>query len=212
MCAAGLCFAYTCNGEYGCEAEKSKTTGYPLMALEIAAFPITTAYPQGWAWGVPMTAESPEAALAVLNLMYTNKEIENLFVWGIEGRDYAVNEQGEAYRLEDTCKYQAIEFFYGNQFNAHGSVGQGPTIREEQWADNTAGKMSKYFGFCVDTTPMANEMTAVQNVIDQYQPQLQSGLVDPETIMDAYKKDLEDAGVQKIIDFYQTNLNDWLGK
>ncbi|MCQ2452817.1 MAG: ABC transporter substrate-binding protein [Oscillospiraceae bacterium] len=212
MCAAGMCFAYPCNGEYGCAAEKSKTTGYPLMAKKVAGFPITTAYPQGWSWAVPVTAENPEAAAAVLNLMYTNKDVENLFVWGIEGRDYAVNEIGEAYRLEDTCKYQAIEFFYGNQFNAHGSVGQGATIREEQWADNTSGRMSKYFGFCVDTTPIANEMTAVQNVIDQYQPQLQSGLVDAASIMDAYEKDLKDAGVDVIVQYYQDSLNAWLGK
>ncbi|MCQ2452818.1 MAG: DUF3502 domain-containing protein, partial [Oscillospiraceae bacterium] len=83
---------------------------------------------------------------------------------------------------------------------------------EEQWADNTAGTMSKYFGFCVDTTPMANEMTAVQNVIDQYQPQLQSGLVEPESIMEAYKKDLKDAGVDVIVQFYQDALNEFLGK
>jgi len=212
LMSSGATFAYFANGEYGTEAEKSKTTGFPLMAIECAAFPVTNAYVQTWGWTVPYCTENPEAAVAFLNLMYSNKDISNLLVWGIQGRDYDVNEIGEAYRLEDTLKYQAIEFFYGNQFNAHGSVGQGPTIREEQLADNNAGRMSKYFGLTIDTAEIANEMVAVQSVIDQYFTQLASGSVSSDVLWDDFLQAMDDAGIQIIIDFYQAKVDEFVAK
>ncbi|MFQ9473585.1 MAG: hypothetical protein ACLR0P_10825 [Oscillospiraceae bacterium] len=44
-----------------------------------------------WTWCVNSNCETPERALEMLNFMYTNKEIQNLLAWGIEGeRDYRV--------------------------------------------------------------------------------------------------------------------------
>lgn len=210
MMAAGMAFAYFCNGEYGAPANKSTTTGYQIYGKVAVPIGITTSYVNSWGWGIPSTAESPEAAAALLNLMYTDADIENLLVWGIRGRDYELNDQGEAYFL-DTAQYRGLEFFYGNQFNAYPSVGQGSDFRARQWEDNEAGQVSPYFGLTVDSTAITNELTAVQAVIDKYYPTLGCGAVKTDEVWDQFKQELYDAGLQAIIDHYQAAVDEFVG-
>jgi|GEM_PF-262014 len=210
MMAAGMCFAYFCNGEYGAAENKSSTTGRNLTGFVAVPIGITTSYVNSWGWGIPSTAESPEAAAALLNLMYTDPEIENLLVWGIRGRDYELNEEGEAYFL-DGAQYQGLEFFYGNQFNAYPSVGQGGDFRQRQWEDNESAPLSPYFGLTVDSTAITNELTAVQAVIDKYYPTLGCGAVKADTVWEQFKQELYDAGLQAVIDHYQAAVDAFVG-
>ena len=45
-------------------------------------------------WMIASTTDVPEAALKFLNLTYTDKDIVNLLIYGIEGRDYIMNDDG----------------------------------------------------------------------------------------------------------------------
>jgi hypothetical protein len=123
--AHGVTFAYCCQSEFGVEQAKRNETGYEVLCIPYVDVPIQTGNGNSWAWGVPVTSEEPEAAVAFMNLMFTNKEIENLFVYGIEGRDYELNEDGEACLLPDTKEYQSADFYWGNQFIAYPAEGSG---------------------------------------------------------------------------------------
>ena len=50
---------------------------------------------------------------------------------------------------------------------------------------------------------------AVINVIAEYKGQVHTGSCEPE-VFDDFLKKLEDNGAQKIIDCYQTQLDEWL--
>ena len=39
-------------------------------------------------WAVASTCKNPEKALEFLNLTYTDKDVINLIIYGIEGKDY----------------------------------------------------------------------------------------------------------------------------
>lgn len=70
--------------------------------------------------------------------------------------------------------------------------------------------MSKYVGLSVDTSSIADQITACFNVSKQYRAVLNCGQADPATELPKFLAALEEAGVQDIIDCYQTQLNDWL--
>ena len=212
----GVTFGTVVNSETGVEANRLSTTGYEIVAPMICQEPLSTGSTTKFCWAIPVTAKEPEAAMKFMNLMYTNAEIENLFAWGIEGRDYAVNDQGEAYKL-DTNVYNSADFLWGNQFLAYPAEGQGTNFRTEGEAEMKNAPRSKYFGCAVNTDPIANTLTAVYNVIQQYKAGYESGSVPvPDTyeeyLQTDFVKGLQAAGVNDVIDYYQQQLDAWLAE
>ena len=210
QCANGVTFGYTVQSEFGVERAKQNATGYEVVCVPYVSVPIQTSNGNTWGWSVPVTSEEPEAAVAFMNLMYTNPEIENLFVYGIEGRDYELNEDGEACLL-DSKVYQNSDFFFGNQFNAYPGEGTGATFREDALAQMKEAEISPYYGCVVNTDPIANEITALNAVLKKYENGLESGSSDISNL-DAMLKELEDAGMQTFLDYYQEQLDVWLAQ
>ena len=208
--ANGLTFAQCTQSEYGVEQVKTNATGYEVVCVPYLDVPIQTSNGNTWGWGVPVNSEEPEAAVAFMNLMYTNPEIENLFVYGIEGRDYELNDAGEACLL-DTKEYQNSDFFFGNQFNAYPSEGTGSDFREKALEQMLAAEISPYYGCVVDTDPIANTITALKAVLTKYENGLESGSAPIENL-DKMLEELEGAGLQEYLDYYQTSLDEWVAQ
>ena len=208
--ANGITFAYCVQSEFGVEQAKKNATGYDVICVPYIDVPIQTSNGNTWGWGVPVNSEEAEAAVAFMNLMYTNPEIENLFVYGVEGRDYELNEEGEACLL-DTKEYQNSDFFFGNQFNAYPAEGTGGDFREKALEQMLAAEISPYYGCVVDTDPVANTITALKAVLTKYQNGLESGSAPLENL-DKMLEELEGAGLQEYLDYYQASLDEWLGQ
>lgn len=208
--ANGITFSYCVQSEYGVEQAKANATGYEVVCVPYIDVPIQTSNGNTWGWGVPVNSEEPEAAVAFMNLMYTNSEIENLFVYGIEGRDYELNDAGEACLL-DTKEYQNSDFFFGNQFNAYPAEGTGSDFREKALAQMLEAEISPYYGCVVDTDPIANTITAIKAVLTKYENGLESGSAPLENL-DKMLEELEGAGLQEYMDYYQTSLDEWLAQ
>ncbi|MGN8737849.1 ABC transporter substrate-binding protein [Bilifractor sp. HCP3S3_D3] len=205
--ANGVTFAYTVQSEIGVEQAKKSATGYDVVCVPYLDVPVQSSNVNTWGWSVPSTSEEPEAAVAFMNLMYTDPDIENLFVYGIEGRDYELNDQGEA-KLLDTKEYQNSDFFFGNQFNAYPAEGTGSDFRTKAKEALDNAEISPYFGLVVNTEPIANEQTALSAVLKKYENALESGSADISTL-DAMNSELEGAGLQKYLDYYQEQLDNW---
>ena len=69
----------------------------------------------------------------------------------------------------------------------------------EREMNNTAMK-SNAIGFMYDFSDLTNEITALNNVKNEYMPALTSGVADPETALAEFNQKLYDAGLQKVID------------
>ncbi len=68
---------------------------------------------------------------------------------------------------------------------------------------------SKYLGFACDTTAITDEISAINNAIEQYKAQIISGAADEATFNEFLQR-LDDVGIQTVVDTYQTQLNAWL--
>ena len=104
----------------------------------------------------------PEAAITFMSMMYTSPEISNLMAWGIEGRDYIV-EDGVAKYPDGNSEvpYHSDDFLIGNQFLALPWEGNSPTMREESLAQMEAAPISAYLGFTANTDSIATEVSAL---------------------------------------------------
>ncbi len=210
LMANGVTFSFIATGQVGIDDNRRSVTGYDVVASEVLSIPMGSSVSQTWGMCIPVTCQEPEAAAKFIDLIYSDAEVMNLLTWGIEGRDYTLNEEGEAVKAEDAV-YSSNMYLWGNGFLTYPAQGQGGDFMERLQASDDAAEVSKYIGFSADTSQFTNELTAINNVINQYRAILESGSsTDLEGQYEEYCQAMENAGIQKVIDSYQQQLNDWL--
>lgn len=203
--------------ELGSKEASESTTGYDLVQVDITPAEITTASTRKFGFAVPVTSEEPEAAIRFLDYLYQSQEATTTLAWGLEGRDWILNDDGLCTYPEgvtnDTATYHIGDFLYGNQQMVIPWEGSSATLREDQQAANDAAVVSKYMGFSVDGDALTTEVTACRNIVTQYQPALNAGS-DPdwEASFDEMCSKLEAAGINDIIAAYQEQLDAWLAE
>ena len=180
-----------------------------MTCVKILTLPITTSSCTKFTWAVPNSSQAPEAALTFLSMMYTDSRINDLLAWRIEGRDYFIEDGVAKYPDGMTeVPYHSADYITGNQFITTPWEGTEEGIREKALAEMEEAEVSPYLGFTCDTEAITNEIAAITNVSAEYEPQVNSGIVDVSTL-DEYIEKLKDANVQKVIDEYQSQLDAW---
>ena len=81
-------------------------------------------------------------------------------------------------------------------------------VKRTETFNNEAIK-SPALGFAFDSTKIATELTSVTNVYEEYQKSLEYGFVDPEVGIPEMLEKMNNAGLQKIIDEKQAQLDAW---
>ena len=166
-------------------------------------------------WGVNKNCEHIDRAVMLLDLLYSDVEINNLLSWGIEGVHYVHTEDPniidypEGVTAADVGYYSWGKFEYPNNFLQYVMAPSPSNLWEEMQEFNTSGRLSKAFGFVFDRTPVEGEMTAVSNVVSQYYQGLGSGTLDPSKLED-FRKDLKDNGIDVIIAEAQRQLDEFI--
>ncbi len=194
----------------------SAGTGHEYVEIRICTKEVMTGSCTKFGYGVPVTAKNPEAAIKYLNFIYTSEEAMNTLTWGIEGRDWVLNDEGYATYPDgvaaDSVQYHTGDFLYGNQSIT--ALWEGSVMtREQQIAQIQESGISKYFGFQLDNEGLENTLTACSNVVQQYISTLQSGAAGEsgwESTYNDFADALKAAGIDDLISAYQTQLDDWL--
>lgn len=158
---------------------------------------------------VSRTSKNPEKAVEFLNLLNTDKYLYNLITQGVEGVHYEKLDGEYIAPIENSGYAPNADWMYGNQFLAYLKEGQVENDWEQTIAMNEAGKTSVAFGFVFDSTTVQNEIASVSAVVQEYQLSLDTGAVDPESVMPEFLNKLEQAGSQVIIDEIQRQLDEW---
>ncbi len=204
--------------EFGYESKLPASIGSDVMVKFTGAMVQTaTASYTKFGYAVPVTAKEPEAAVKFINLLYSENEVHDTLAWGVEGTDWVKNEDGTGTYPEgasaETAEYHMADFLYGDILTVTPWEGSGADVRQQQAALNAEVEVSKYIGFSIDNTKVASQVTACQNVSNQYKPMLSSGVYGAdgtEAKYEEYIAALEGAGINDIIAEYQSQLDAWL--
>lgn len=210
--------AYSYPEEDTAASIEAQSGGYELGAKMIGQAFLDTTSINALTWMVSSTSDVPEAALKFLNLTFTDEDVVNLIIYGLQDRDYVMNEDGTVTYPEGQ---DAATVPYTSQLSC-GTLGnffimypmQGTRIESLAWEleQNKNAELSVAMGFVFDSSNVATEYTAVTNVIDQYLPGLVCGSVDPETEIPIFLQRLEEAGLNTIIAEKQTQLDAWFAE
>lgn len=184
----------------GCEfTEKYMTTGNVTLCM----------------WHVSPFCDHPDAAVRLLNALYTDKECAMLLANGIEGKEYVVRENGML-AFPDGEDSRSVGFntgngtFLPNSFQLPQWESKIPNYNQLVIEANQNAIPSKALGFVCDTEPVADEIAACANVLQQYYLPLINGEVDIDEVLPVFQEALRDAGIDTIIAEKQAQLDAWL--
>lgn len=196
---------------YGLRKANEDTTGEEWTALVIQPPYEASMSPQSnVSWTVPVTSADPEAAVRFLNLLLTDTEVSNLTLYGIEGEEYSVADDGTIIRLENFNNW-GLPGINGNESIASG-IGETEQADIDLRADMALANPTKGYGFVYDSSAMTNQLTAVQAVITEYQAALETGSVDLDTVYPEFIQKLEANGINEIIADKQAQFDAWLAE
>ncbi len=214
LMAAGKGFAYFTNTKPGIANEWERKAGVPITVVEFVE-PFSTTSGVANQWFIVHNSEKPERAMEVLNEMYTNPELADILINGIEGEHYVKDTVNGVLRYPEgvdasNTTYSSVAWAWLNELISTPWEADGPDIWKETLAFNESAHNSIAKGFMWNNSNVLNEITACNNVKAKYQNALECGSLDPAEALTRYNQELKDAGVDRIVAEKQAQLDAWL--
>lgn len=215
--ASGKGFGRFCNTKPGMEQEIGNTAGKEIVILEFVE-PFTTTTRVDIVWYVPHNAEDPARSVQVLNEAYTNPELANYLINGIEDKHYTfVDEEKGIIGFPDgvtgtSTGYTSLPWAWPNEMISYIWEGNPEDVWAQTQKFNEDAIVSPAKGFTWDNSAVLNQVTACNNVKAKYATALGAGSLDPETTIPRFLEELNAAGAQDIIQNKQEQLDRWLAE
>lgn len=197
-------------------ALQSKNASFPLGQLATGEAVLSTYDIQENGWGISATSENPEKAMAFLNLIYTNAEAANLLMNGIEGREYVFTGEGTITRVpgqEGNLGYARFFSIFGDLKDVYQWEPASEDFPRELEEFYGRVKSGPFLGYTFDVRPVAAEYLAVSQVLGSCLPSLECGVIaDVAGAVEALRRELAQAGIDRIIEENQAQLDAWQGQ
>lgn len=200
----------------GAEAEEFKRSGNREMLC--IPFSDSVMY-NNWTGSninaISTNSKNPEKCLEFLDLLYTDKEMYNMLVFGLEGDHYTKDGTRENYitAVENTnYSFADVGWQFSNQFNSYLTEYQDENVWEDTKTINENAEFSPIMGFVFDYSEVELELANCYTVYNEYINSLLYGIFGTgfETQYNKFLQKLEIAGVNSILEEMQNQLDAWL--
>lgn len=214
---SGKVFGCLTQGHADFAVQESRCGEYLISYLPITEPYVNSGNASIMGYAIPVTSKHPELAMQLLNLMYTDAYLANLFMYGIEDIHYTRSpEDSSVLRYPDSSTrehYIGMQgWAYCNQYIADRWEGQPSDIWAQMEAANMTDNRSAGIGFTFDSTAVARQLQDCQNVINTYVPALETGSMDPDLLLPEFRQALKNAGIDTVIEEKQRQLDAYLLK
>lgn len=197
---SGKIFGAICKGKPGFVEQESYLTGQNIGYIELIPYTIySSAIASPYCYIIPKTSRNPEAAMKLLNALYTDPYISNLLIYGIEGLHYQKMTDYSVQKNQDS-RYCGINgYTYCNQYTAYTFYGASETLWQEMIEADQQAQRSKGYGFRFDVRPVYSQIVRCDTVYHQYIDLLFSGSIDPQLLRQEFLAALRQAGIDDIV-------------
>lgn len=159
------------------------------------------------------TSKNPERALAWYDLITGDEEAFRAWDYGIEGTSYEVID-GQV-KMLNTDDYAESSLWAARTPDFFLPVYGSPSdLREMEKASDAKIQdgvgCQKFRGMNIDTSKVETEYAASINAHQQYWWPLELGYTDPVTGLEEYKQKMQAAGIDKVIEEFQRQLDEYL--
>jgi len=182
-----------------------------LAQIELNAKTIATSETAGSMLAISSTSRDPQRAMMLINLLHTDKYLNNLINFGIEGIHYEKIADNRIRATEQSERYNpGSSWMLGNQYLNYLWESEDANKWEQFKLFNEGAVVSPGLGFVFDGEIVRSEVAAVVNIDRQYMTALETGSVDPDKILPEYIDRLEAAGIDRIIEEKQKQFDKFL--
>lgn len=170
-------------------------------------------------WTVPNYSTKAEAAVKFLALTLKDDNLSNLIQWGIEGKHYKVTDKTNgvidfADGLNATTSgYYNTLGLWGNQNNLLAFSKFNDKTANNDYITKSKANPTKAVGYQYESSKMTNQLVAINNVLNQYLPTLETGSEkDLDTTYNTFIKALKAANIDTVIADNQKQFDTFLAK
>ena len=169
-------------------------------------------------YAIPYCADEPERAMMVLNAIYSQPDLYNTLIYGIEGEDYTKNADGTittsyvgASPTADDS-YGIQRWIIGSCKNALINNGTDPNYYADLEALEETARVNPFLNFTFDRTTVEGICASILNVYYEYGPQLDNGVAGDnwEELYNNYMAARKDAGIEELVTEFQNQLNAYI--
>jgi putative aldouronate transport system substrate-binding protein len=200
---SGKVFMVVCPLKPGKDTETASAVGLVGNLKQVALNTKTTATSEtaGSLLAVSSTSVDPERAMMVINLLYSDKYLNNLLNFGIENTHYKKTGDNNVEPTEKTADYTpGAAWMFGSQFLNYIWKGEAADKWDQFKKFNEGTHYSKGHGFTFDVNEsIKNKVAASITIRKQYDPALDTGSVDPDKMIPEYAQKMKSSGVDEII-------------
>lgn len=201
----------------GGNAEVEARWGWPVSSVAIAEPVLTTAGVIATLNGVSYTSQHPELAVGFLELLNSDPVFYNMLSKGLEGVHWEWEDEeallirpaNGASSFGETGYSPNTDWMFGNVFNAYYTdptqVGAWPATAEL----NREARPSPILGFTFDGSSVETELASVSAVLQEFGDPLGSGLVDVDEGIERLNRALQSAGIERIREEVQRQIEEW---
>ena len=166
-------------------------------------------------YAIPYCADEPERAMMVLNAIYSQPDLYNTLIYGIEGEDYTKNADGTittsyvgASPTADDS-YGIQRWIIGSCKNALINNGTDPNYYADLEALEATAQVNPFLNFTFDRTNVEGICASILNVYYEYGPQIDNGVAGDnwEELYNNYMAARKDAGIEELVTEFQNQLN-----
>ena len=169
-------------------------------------------------YAIPYCADEPERAMMVLNAIYSQPDLYNTLIYGIEGEDYTKNADGTittsyvgASPTADDS-YGIQRWIIGSCKNALINNGTDPNYYADLEALEETARVNPFMNFTFDRTNVEGICASILNVYYEYGSQLDNGVAGDnwEELYNSYMSARKDAGIEELVTEFQNQLNEYI--
>ena len=191
---------------------QSSTYNEPFEALCLTEPYLPAAAPSGSTqWTIPITSKNPAAAMKFLDLTFENHALAALITYGIEGEHYELVGTEDVINIFEPTVYGEGFGLWGDRRYEYFVSDMLTHEMNETFTQEAAKNASIASGYVFDSSTVTNQLIAIQGVMDEYLPSLETGSVsDWEGTHASFISKLKDAGIDDVIAENQRQFDEWL--
>lgn len=198
------------------DEERTASWGIPCVTVALTQPVVQTRDCTGSMQAISKTSKNPVMALKFLELFNTDKYLNNLINFGIEGKHFVkiadnVIDYPKGVTAQNSGYKPGTPWMFGNQYLNYFWKGENQKKWEAFKQFNDSSISAKSLGFNFDSTPVKNEVAACINVWQTGVAPLVCGAADPKTLPDVIAR-FKAAGLDKVIAEAQKQLDEWVKK
>jgi putative aldouronate transport system substrate-binding protein len=212
---AGDLFGYFCAYKPGIDFEESQNAGYEMVTIPLAE-PIVTAYSLTLTqWHISSACTNPGKAMQYLRLLYTDPDLVNLLIYGIEGIHYVKQADGtiaypDGITTETVGFRNTLAWMLPNQLISYVWNGNDPQVWDKVREYNETTLISETIDFRFDPENVPAELASTMSILMKYGYGLETGQLDPSIYLPLMIDEMQAAGAERVLAEAQRQYDEFI--